>query len=339
MERERQALLPRLIPPLVHKLNNSLAVLGGATGFVDGQSADVFKRELERVGTTFRHLTLFAKDHQEHNDFFDLGSAVEAVESLVKPLASSIGVDMQFVTPSSPTALRSNPYRLAQLLVALVADEITSVGADHESEFLDPTCVKPQPFVRVAVRQTASRLAFTIVRPTRRSGPPQAPTVLEIAVASAREFALSVSTRTMGGATCIRLVFTTEALAVDPFPAVAPSVANARTNQSLLLIEGDPPLLELMTSILEEAGYAVDALTSTPNTQALLDSKADLILLDANLEQRAAHVFTELQNDDRVRERLLVLGELGNQSGLNGVGVLDKPFRPHELLAAVRARL
>ncbi|MBI5849914.1 MAG: response regulator [Planctomycetes bacterium] len=131
-------------------------------------------------------------------------------------------------------------------------------------------------------------------------------------------------------------------------PAAAPSLQPSRpANESILLVEDDPHLAELATTILEQAGYAVTACANAGDAlgQLALGTTFDLLITDLVMPgmsgaELVAHAL-------QMRPQLRVLCTSGlPQDAMRRAAVwhgsvefLEKPYLPDDLLAAVRREL
>ena len=111
----------------------------------------------------------------------------------------------------------------------------------------------------------------------------------------------------------------------------------------ILLVDDEAMLRNLMTSVLESAGYSVVAKESAEEVLALLESRDfsfDLVASDVQLERmdgiELAKIIHAAHPDVRV---LLTTGYGGQVAGNPEYAVLSKPFRPADLIQAVSRAL
>lgn len=115
---------------------------------------------------------------------------------------------------------------------------------------------------------------------------------------------------------------------------------------TILIVEDDLEVQELIAINLQRAGYGVQRAASVPKAEALLrEALPDLVLLDWMLPDTPGMTFARrLRNDQRTKEIPIIMltartGESDRVAGLEA-GVDDyvtKPFFPRELLARIRA--
>ncbi len=117
-------------------------------------------------------------------------------------------------------------------------------------------------------------------------------------------------------------------------------------NATILIVEDDLEVQELIAINLQRAGYQPLRAPSVPKAEALLrETLPDLVLLDWMLPDTPGMTFARrLRNDQRTKEIPIIMltartGESDRVAGLEA-GVDDyitKPFFPRELLARIRA--
>ena len=117
-------------------------------------------------------------------------------------------------------------------------------------------------------------------------------------------------------------------------------------NATILIVEDDLEVQELIAINLQRAGYHPLRAPSVPKAEALLrETLPDLVLLDWMLPDTPGMTFARrLRNDQRTKDIPIIMltartGESDRVAGLEA-GVDDyitKPFFPRELLARIRA--
>jgi len=117
--------------------------------------------------------------------------------------------------------------------------------------------------------------------------------------------------------------------------------------QTILVVDDDPDVLELVGICLERAGFAV--ITAATGEDALRQAKSlpDLIVLDLVLPGLDGFTICETLRRESATSSIPVILLTGFSSQLNRLAGLDcgandyvaKPFTPDELLARVRKLL
>jgi two-component system phosphate regulon response regulator PhoB len=117
---------------------------------------------------------------------------------------------------------------------------------------------------------------------------------------------------------------------------------------TILVVEDEPAILELLNVNLADAGYAVRSAPDAESAQAQLkQALPDLLLLDWMLPgQSGLALAKELRADARTKELPIIMvtartDEADKVAGLEAWvdDYVTKPFSPRELLARVRALL
>ncbi len=124
--------------------------------------------------------------------------------------------------------------------------------------------------------------------------------------------------------------------------------AEAGATATVLIVEDEPAILELIAVNLEHAGYAtLRALNPDEAARALADVLPDVVLLDWMLPgQSGLAVAKKLRGDPRTRDLPIIFitaraDEADKIAGLDAGAddYITKPFSPRELVARIRAVL
>ena len=129
----------------------------------------------------------------------------------------------------------------------------------------------------------------------------------------------------------------------SPFAAVTPPPANGR--RTVLLVDDESMIRDIGRIVLERSGYRV--LTAEDGVNAVdvfrrEFEQIDLIVLDVTMPRMSGpDAFRRMVEFDPTAKVLFSTGYSSDDiAELDGaVGLLGKPYRPHELLAAVQAAL
>ncbi len=112
--------------------------------------------------------------------------------------------------------------------------------------------------------------------------------------------------------------------------------------QTILVVEDEPPIVQVLTAVLEEEGYLVATASNGHEALAYLaDARPDLILSDMMMPRMGgAELCKQLHADPKYRAIPLVLMSstyrLVQLDGCVYAAFVQKPFGVDELLATVR---
>lgn len=101
-------------------------------------------------------------------------------------------------------------------------------------------------------------------------------------------------------------------------------------------------LVSLMRAVLVGAGYSVDEATSEKEARLRIDregTRYDLVVTDLHLGEGTCLALIEQLREANPRARILVTTGGDDENHVHGCPVLQKPFRPGELLKAVQELL
>ncbi|MDD5039042.1 MAG: response regulator transcription factor [Dehalococcoidales bacterium] len=118
-----------------------------------------------------------------------------------------------------------------------------------------------------------------------------------------------------------------------------------RTAESIVVIDDDPFILELIKDILQPEGFDVILAADGASGLSLLkDTKPDLVLLDIMMPGQDGYEVLQSIREHSDVPVMMITAKLGVDSLKHAVDLgaddyIRKPFRPAELVARVRAKL
>ena len=107
-----------------------------------------------------------------------------------------------------------------------------------------------------------------------------------------------------------------------------------RNKRSVLVIEDDPDVAEIIERVLKHAGDTVVVATNGPDGVALARSaQLDLILCDHNMPGMTGSEVVAILKNDPATAHIPIVSMSGNsvQLPMEVEGYLPKPFHPQEL--------
>ena len=315
------------MPPLVHRLNNLLAVIGGHCDVWASRDpvhrveapdrVDQVRAGAVEAGRNLAALSSLSKETTDDElTEAPLEPALTAVRDLALPLANERGVALRAellggdgVVPCGP-----NAFERAVLLAALGA--VSELGRQ-------PRSPEDRPLVRLRAAVGPDRIALTLS--LAAAGLERV--VDQVRADAAQLRALStgaVRERRRAGVWCLRVVLRGRVRL-----AAAGAVA-ASGRARVLLVERDQLLADLMASVLREEEFVV---TVAEDMQSATEaaSRASILLLDHGL---AARFPDETAALTATVPRTLFLGGAVRDS-TRREAVLSKPFRPDALIRAI----
>lgn len=114
---------------------------------------------------------------------------------------------------------------------------------------------------------------------------------------------------------------------------------------SILVMDDDPEILELVGNLLQREGYAVLSACDGTTARSMLDTSVDLIVLDLMLPDTDGLSFTQKLRQQGVDTPIIMLTAKGDDFDrvlgleMGADDYLAKPFHSRELLARIKAVL
>lgn len=254
-EERRAHTLLRLLSPLVHRLNNSLAVVQGVHEL--GPQAreaerDLARAELAVLGQVLARLALLARPRAARAQRVELREVFRTHELLLAPLAAGLGVQL-----------------------VLRAEGVDTLEVDGSLEpLLLSACsalLAEEPPDRLRLLARASRRGLVLALGT--TGPARPRAELAALRALARELGWRERVRVSHGASVLRLTM--------PVPVGAPATVapgGGGRARRVLLLHGADAERELVSTLLRENGWNVLVCAVEPRAGAF-----DLALVERRL--------------------------------------------------------
>jgi PAS domain S-box-containing protein len=360
---------------IAHDFNNLLVVILNYTQFAlqalvegDPMRADLIEvhRAGERAAALTRQLLAFSRKQLLSPARLDLNAVASGLEKMLRRI---VGEDIELVTQFAPNLgqVMADAGQLEQVLMNLVVNArdampqggrltIATVNVELGSgDARDGVDVKPGPYVQLTVTdsgcgmdaETMARVFepfFTTKEKGRGTGLGLSTTYGIVKQSGGYVWVASEPGR--GTTFTIQLPRTSSGETASMSPP--PASAGARGSETILVVEDEAALRDIVRRALEGAGYRV--LTAADGDEALLAGQyrpggIDLLLTDVVMPHMGGRRLA--QELARVRPALRVLYMSGHDDEAiakhgviePGTDLLGKPFSAAQLVARVRAAL
>jgi two-component system cell cycle sensor histidine kinase/response regulator CckA len=376
MRQERLAAVGQLAAGLAHEFNNILTIIQGhASLLLDNPALDEdaiksvthISDGVERTAKLIKQMLAFSRKQVMQRRVLQLQETMGSISEMLGQLLGEHVILRVEMAPRLPPIL-ADPEMLQQIIVNLVVnarDAMSSGGqlTIRASEVnFTPADLAGKPdrraghFVQLSVSDTGSGMDTTVINhlfepffTTKDIGKGSGLGLATVyGMVNQHEGWIEVESKIGQGATFNIYFKATEPLPEKaPEPPKIPEVRGGK--ETVLVVEDEDVLRELVREILEAHGYAVLEAANGLDALNVWDKaghKADLLLTDMAMPHGMSgrDLAAKLQKDN---PRLPVIFSSGysqemlerNAKTLEGQTFLSKPYRPAELAQAVRAAL
>ena len=356
----KMSALGQLVSGVAHELNNPLSVIIGYGQLLLAREVpESLRRPIElmvaqgdRMAKIVRNLLFFARQRPPERTAVNLQTVVEQTLALRVNQLTLSGITVETEFASDLPEIAGDSQQLEQVFLNLLLNA--------EQAILE---VKPQG--RIVVRTRLSAGGDFVCADVVDDGPGVAPEALPHvfepffttkSVGTGTGLGLSVSYGIMeehGGRLTVQsrrgeTVFTVE-VPVSGAPTQTPAVLPARAvprgdGHVALVVEDEPSVLDLVVTLLEEVGWAVDVARGGREALERVSGRAyDLIVSDVRMPDGDGQTFYAgvcERTPALGRRFLFITGDTANveaQKFLEGTGapVIEKPFSSSVFLEAV----
>ena len=381
LQTEKMAALGQLVSGIAHELNNPLTSIQGyaqlllsrRTGSDRLGDAQRISQEAERAARIVKNLLLFSRETKPERRAVHLNDVIERTLSLraYELRLQNIAVEL-FLDPGLPQTL-ADAAQLQQVVLNLIVNAEQAIVAAREEEtsngrILIRTRRLPGDRLAMEVSDDGPGISPDIVSrifdPFFTTKPPGVGTGLGLSIVygivQEHGGEVSVDSPLGGGAT---LTVELPALTVSGFdyaggtPAIqlqtgaaAPLQSTERSlaRESILIVEDEPTVADLIADVLAEEGHRVETLLDSREALGRLEEKSySLVICDLKMPHVDGPGLYQalVRRESPMRHRVLFV--TGDTMGLrtleflksNGVPYLAKPFLVEELKEAVRRAL
>jgi len=366
LQAQKLEALGRLAGGVAHDFNNLLTIIMVSASIAEStKRLDTLKdivAAADRAKLMTRQLLTFSRQAVSRTRSFDAVSSTLQGLAFIRRLIGE-DVTVEFDPPRSPLIVHLDDARFQQILVNLLVNARDampaggSVTVSLESRTFERRSTATQPsldpgrYVVLLVRDSGVGMD----EPTAQHALEPFFTTKEIGtgtglglstvfgIASQAGGAVSIESAP-GRGTTVSVFFPQTELATQEESATTTDAPVGGTER-ILLVEDDPGVARLVAQTLSMAGYCVVTHTRPSEAIAAATSEQpfDLLLTDLMLpEMNGAELALRLGRGGRARKVLFATGHAPATLGAalpDDASILNKPFTPKQLLAAVRAVL
>jgi signal transduction histidine kinase/ActR/RegA family two-component response regulator len=353
---ERLSVLGELVSGVAHELNNPLTTILGYAQLLPSLDGDelrhatsTIEQEAQRAGRIVRNLLYSARQHRPRVEPVNINVILERVIEVRRYNLEANGITIEAQLGPVPELL-GDQYQLEQVFLNLVTNAQQALGHGGTifivSEQIGDT-------VRVSVTDTGPGVPEEIVSrifepffTTREVGEG---TGLGLSIAygivQAHQGRLTAERAAAGG---VRFVVELPLPEQVQRPFVSEPGAERGHGERVLVVEDEPTIRSLVTTILGGSGYAVmSAESGAEALQALHTAVFDLVIADVRMPGMGGEALyaTVSQHWPHLRRRLLFISgdvesdRLSELVRAGDVRYLEKPFTAAALLRATRELL
>jgi two-component system, cell cycle sensor histidine kinase and response regulator CckA len=370
VQAERLEAIGQLAGGIAHDFNNVLLVIRGYSSVLrstldDPQQlsdVDEIAKAAERATELTRQLLAFGRRQVMQPTLLGVGDVLTGLESLLRrSLREDIEFELEVAAGVSPVLADASQMEQVVLnLVVNARDAIAGTGAvrvsvaetavDHVDDAISPA-LAPGRYVTIAVADSGSGIdaaalphIFEPFFTTKEDGVGTGlglSTVYGIVGQSGG--GIEVLTSEAGTTFVVYLPVAAEIEETSVWDGAAfPSLPMG--SETVLLVEDEAAVRELVRRVLEGAGYKVLVAARPSEVQPLLDAdeQVDLMLTDVVMPEMSGYDLAELVRAQRPGIRLLFMSGYAprvSEEQLAQGELLKKPFAPEELAWSVRGAL
>jgi PAS domain S-box-containing protein len=355
---QKMEVVGRVSGGVAHDFNNLLTVIAGNADLLLEEGGDERVRRIRdaaEVGAALtRQLLAFSRQAVVKPEPLDLNDAVRAFTRISDRL---IGEDVSIKLELAPTAavVLADRGQVQQILLNLAVNARDAMARGGVITFAtreapgNPLNVGSEPARWVelkvkdtgkgmdsATRQRALEPFFTTKEPGKGTGLGLS-TIADIV--QQMKGSLDIASEPNKGTTVtIRLPHCNQPVSK---PAAAPVAKGIGGTESILLVEDNPELRELVALFLTSAGHKVQSVGRPSEAEALWRTQkdaVDLLIADMVMPGMSGRDLAKILAAAKPGlKTLFISGYTPNRTGLGEAGFLQKPFTRNELLDAVRA--
>jgi two-component system, cell cycle sensor histidine kinase and response regulator CckA len=366
-EAEKMEAIGRLAGGVAHDFNNLLTVISGYTSLLLAGEEREELREIahaaEQASALTRQLLAFSRRQVMHPQVLDLNEILAGMRSMLhRIIGEDVTVGIQLADDLA--SIEADHAQIERVILNLAANArdampaggrltIETANVELDAEYVASRGEgAPGPHVLIAVSDTGvgmtPEVRKRLFEPFFTTKEPGAGTGLGLATVFGvvKQSGGSIYVYSEEGAgTTFKIYFPAADASAVPAPAPTPEPAVARGTETIVVVEDDESVRELVRIILEANGYRVHAVGDPSDAERVaseLPAGVDLLLTDVVMPQISGRELAERLADVHPCLRVLFMSGYSDEAVFrHGVlspeaAFIEKPFTERTLTAKVR---
>ena len=372
---QKMEAIGRLAGGIAHDLNNALTTIAGYAELALGElasdhaaRADVeeIRRAAERAGSVTRQLLAFSRKHLLEPRVFDLNETIAAIARLLSRLLGA-DVEVQTRLDGPPLPVLGDPGQIEQAVINLAVNARDAMPGGGRLVLATARETVDEAFARSHVPMTRGEYIVLRVSDSGHGMPSETQarifepffTTKDVGKGTGLGLSMVYGTlKQIGGfifvdsavdrGTTFRLYFPPAAV---PRPAAGespkPRARERAGPQTLLIVEDEPSVRNMVASALRHDGYRLLIASSAEEALTIADAHdgpIDLLLTDAMMPGKSGVELANLMAVRRPATPVIVMSGYTDETldvpGMKEpIALLQKPFTPRELRRRIKDAL
>jgi two-component system NtrC family sensor kinase len=357
IQSDKMSAAGNLLAGIVHELNNPLTTILGFSELLlrEGQITDASRlkkihSEAERSVRIIQNVLRLARtDEDSAAQITDINETVQRTVEIAGYQLRLNRIEFELSLPESKPKVLAHPGELTQVLLNLITNAIHAISGSGRSGTIQINSVVVCDRIRIYVTDDGPGIApsdlpriFEPFFTTKETGTGLG---LSLSRRIVRELGgdLSVSSNRGFGATFILDLPIVEDLTTEPDNTCAGDPNFLAPDRSVLIVDDEDHITELVETVLQQCGYRTDRLSDGgPAIELMKRNDYDILICDLHMPVVSGRDLIEWTRLNKQNMRVLLLsGDVASKDVSDfarafGVHFLSKPFSVAELTKAVQ---
>lgn len=357
MRSEKMSAAGNLLAGIVHELNNPLTTILGFSELLlkEGKAGDPARiekihSEAERSVRIIQNLLRFARAEAGAPEIIDVNESIRHAAELAEYQLRLHRIRLDLKPSSRRPRVYAHPGELTQVLLNLITNAVQAIaGTDTSSGNIQigSAVIRERILISIVddgpgINAADLRRIFDPFYTTKADGTGLGLSLCRNIVHENGGELWAMSNETIGATFTIDLpAVVTDEAPYDPRVSEEPVALVA--DRSVLIVDDEDHITELIESVLAKEGYETDRLTDGAPAIELLKSKDyDILICDLHMPGISGRELIEWTRQNRQNVRILLLSgdvarkETDSLAKAYGAHFLSKPFTVSELAKAVQ---